>query len=673
MRKLISEAKSTYESKGLLPTLKKGQQYIVIKTNSSKDNIKHNIYEMIGKRKYNIGEFSAKFIVESRESAKATNWRISTEKEQLEDLLNELRKEEVFFDIGANTGLYTLFAKNKTNHVIAFEPYPPNVTELQKNVELNGGGVKIIKKALSNENKSDTFSVPEKNIPGHGHATFSSKKKSGNLEIEAVKGDELIQCEKIPQPNIVKIDVEGSEPHVLEGLKKALKNEECRVLYCEVHLPTDHRPSINDFGYSVPKLWRLIESYGFEIEKIWGRGSPDFHIKAKKKADRILDGGYTFFGSPRAFQSNGRIFVGSISSLGDIQISLISEREHIETKVLEENFNSDAFETDDHASPQVFVRNDGHILAFWDRKIEQIRYKISEFPNNITSFSDVRVIETGGADYASPVQLPNGKMMLFYRGPEVSNHSFYESGDGGETWTDRGCFIEADENRAVYTANYQNGKIIHFVVSNHPRNDGTKRAFDEPHNIWYVKYDSEKEVWQNAAGKCLAESSELPLNLTNDLDVVYNSASNDAEAWLWDILVDENTPKILFATFPDPTDHRYQYAEWSGRKWEVTEITKAGNSLITNANQPEDEYSGGICFDRNDPNSVYASVERQGKYKVKKFTRNERKVWEKKETIGTGFRPEFISNSDKKANPKIIYMNGYYRFFEKFNTDILWG
>jgi len=622
---------------------------------------------------FTVGSYSANFVAENQESIEATTWRINSEREQISSILNELRRDDVFFDIGANTGVYSCFAAQACDEVISFEPYPPNISELEQNVLLNKGEITIIDKALSDESGVISFSAPNENKPGYGHGTFSTDSNS-SIEVKTACGDDLVQSGEIPQPNVVKIDVEGAEPLVLGGLRETLQDERCRILYCEVHLPADHRSSVEDFGSTVTDIWKSIENLGFSVENVWGRGSPDFHIKAVKNKDRIPDSGYTFFGSPRAVYSNGKTFVGSITTTGDIQVSSINHNnnDEIETTILESDFNSDIFETDDHAAPQICVRDDGHVIAFWDRKIGEIRYKISDELGSVSSFGPKQTISSGGADYSSPVKLADGTLMLFYRGPEVSQHSYYTSEDGGETWDDKGPFITTSGDRAVYTNTYKDGSNIHFVVSNHPRNDGSTRDFDSPHNIWYVRYNIANESWYKADDTQIATTAELPIDLVSDLDVVYDSEVTGDEAWLWDIAVENDTPRILFATFPSFENHRYQHARWTGSEWEINEIAKAGGSLIKEGERTEDEYSGGIVFDHDDPNIVYMSTEESlDDFRIHCVSTSDNgRTWERQDEIATGFRPEYVYGNT--GDIRAVYMNGEYKFFEEFDTDIKW-
>jgi len=75
--------------------------------------------------------------------------RWQSERERLTDILEDLCAEDIFYDIGANTGLYTCFAAKHCSHVVAFEPHLQNLVELRQNISRNGGNVMVMDIALS--------------------------------------------------------------------------------------------------------------------------------------------------------------------------------------------------------------------------------------------------------------------------------------------------------------------------------------------------------------------------------------------------------------------------------------------------------------------------------------------------------------------------------------------
>lgn len=115
-----------------------------------------------------------------------------------------------------------------------------------------------------------------------GTAGFETDKGEAMIEVATERGDALVSGDDVPKPTVIKIDVEGAESLVIEGMKESLASEQCRLLYCEVHPSSDEDPSIDDFGSSESELRELIHELGFDIEVIEQR-ERTYHLKAVKR------------------------------------------------------------------------------------------------------------------------------------------------------------------------------------------------------------------------------------------------------------------------------------------------------------------------------------------------------------------------------------------------------
>ena len=223
---------------------------------------------------------SAEFVAENRVSIERTLRRFAIEYDRIERLLTELNDDDVFYDVGANTGLYTCLAADICSHVAAFEPYPPNVSELQQNVARNDGNVSVHELALSNTDGSVGFAVPETASPGYGKASLADD--TAQLEVPTIRGDSLVADDVAPPPNVVKIDVEGAEPLVVEGLEKTLSRQQCRLVHCEVHRPDSSRDSIRDHGTTESEFLDRFTEMGFDTTIIADNGS-EFVVEARRR------------------------------------------------------------------------------------------------------------------------------------------------------------------------------------------------------------------------------------------------------------------------------------------------------------------------------------------------------------------------------------------------------
>lgn len=124
-------------------------------------------------------------------------------------------KNGICFDIGANVGLYTLLFARYSRIVYAFEPLPRNISYLYKTLEINKiKNVIIVPCAVAD--KSGLFWFQEGFDYGAGKLS-----NEGQQPITSVSLDDFVEKSKII-PNILKIDVEGAEFHVIKGAKNLL-------------------------------------------------------------------------------------------------------------------------------------------------------------------------------------------------------------------------------------------------------------------------------------------------------------------------------------------------------------------------------------------------------------------------------------------------------------------
>jgi FkbM family methyltransferase len=127
----------------------------------------------------------------------------------------------VIVDVGAHIGLYTLYALRALNgagKVFAFEPSPRTMSILRDNIQVNGylepGMAQLFPLAVSAQSGDAELSIIQNNS---GHNTlFGSNLASEKLPIQTTTLDEALASE--PRVDIVKIDAEGAEPFILQGM-----------------------------------------------------------------------------------------------------------------------------------------------------------------------------------------------------------------------------------------------------------------------------------------------------------------------------------------------------------------------------------------------------------------------------------------------------------------------
>lgn len=238
-----------------------------------------------GVQSITINGISATFEASLDSGGDVIRWMHRIEKEFLLDLIDELKTNDTFYDVGANIGVFSCFALQRVSdgRVIAFEPYPPNVEQLHRNLQLNEGEdrAEVIEVALMDSRKPVLLAVPNSEEVGSGTIGIATETEGESIRVSGRTGDELVANGVVPPPDVVKIDVEGSESMVIDGLWDTLASESCRLLYCEIHTPAEGRSSVEDYGRSPDEVLEQIRKLGFKVKWRKERGT-EIHVKAKK-------------------------------------------------------------------------------------------------------------------------------------------------------------------------------------------------------------------------------------------------------------------------------------------------------------------------------------------------------------------------------------------------------
>ena len=165
-----------------------------------------------------------------------TYYRASTfsdkEPETLE-WIESFNENSIFFDIGSNIGLYSIYAaKLKKSKVYCFEPSVFNLELLVQNIHLNNvnDNTVILPLALNDKNSIEAFNLSNLSKGG----ALSSFGKNYNQYGEKIniknyyytvgmKLDNLVKYLNIDSPNYIKIDVDGIEHLILNGMTDILE------------------------------------------------------------------------------------------------------------------------------------------------------------------------------------------------------------------------------------------------------------------------------------------------------------------------------------------------------------------------------------------------------------------------------------------------------------------
>lgn len=155
---------------------------------------------------------------------------------------NWVKPDEVFYDIGANVGAYTLVAAlspASQARVVAFEPVALNYAALTENVVLNDASDRItpLPVALDDSTRLDTLHLRILDAGGARHSLGSAEGAEAAVHPQPVltfRLDDLVEQMALPQPAHMKIDVDGSEVAVLRGASRTLADPGLRSVLCEL-------------------------------------------------------------------------------------------------------------------------------------------------------------------------------------------------------------------------------------------------------------------------------------------------------------------------------------------------------------------------------------------------------------------------------------------------------
>ena len=170
-----------------------------------------------------------------------------------------MSRGEVLVDVGANVGMYTVWAaKTRGVRVFAFEPEAENFGLLNRNIVLNslGDSVRAYCVALSDLDGFSELHLSETRAGGSCHSLgervdFNHRPLTPAYSQGCVSArlDQLVRDGIVPAPDHIKIDVDGFEPKVVAGAAELLRAGKTRSLLIEVNQNlADHLQMVADLN-----------------------------------------------------------------------------------------------------------------------------------------------------------------------------------------------------------------------------------------------------------------------------------------------------------------------------------------------------------------------------------------------------------------------------------------
>ncbi len=177
-------------------------------------------------------------------------------------------KKVIFWDIGSNIGLYSMYAalKHSNIEINSFEPSSSNLRVLSRNISINNlvNKININQFPLTDKNKGFQLMMESDFREGgalHSFGRdldFEGKKinTKNNYKIYGFSIDYLINNLEFSIPNYIKIDVDGLEHVILEGAKKVLNNENLKSLLIEIN---------DNYVEQLKNVTDIMDEYNFKL------------------------------------------------------------------------------------------------------------------------------------------------------------------------------------------------------------------------------------------------------------------------------------------------------------------------------------------------------------------------------------------------------------------------
>lgn len=206
------------------------------------------------------------------------------EYEEMNFIYDFLKKDDTFIDVGANIGAHTLMAasKIKTGKIFSFEPSLKALKYLKENVQINNleSLITVIDKVVSNKNGYEKFIIGKHSEVDHIGGQNSMLYET-NM-ISSITLDKYLKTQKISYIDLIKIDVEGAELKVLEGLKDFIAGGKVGLIIFEIN------SNCRSYGYTRDDMFKFLNLNDFLIYTL------NNHNMLSKLTARDINSPHTF-------------------------------------------------------------------------------------------------------------------------------------------------------------------------------------------------------------------------------------------------------------------------------------------------------------------------------------------------------------------------------------------
>ena len=409
------------------------------------------------------------------------------------------------------------------------------------------------------------------------------------------------------------------------------------------------------------------------------------------------DGGWCWFQDERALVHNGRLIVGTVAAgihdptrKGNIEVVTYDLSNASRHRTVLHN----RLQCDDHNSPSLLALGRGRVLAMYSKhgNDNRIYYRRSEQHAGALRWGHEHLFvpsRRSRVTYSNLFALPANdeaprQLFNFYRGYDDSfKPSWMTSEDDGLTWSARRLWIDnpSEQRHRPYVKYASNARdTIHFVFTEgHPR--------DFNNSIFHAFYRN--GAFHDSGGAKIKEITDGPITPHQATQVFAGDENN--VAWTADLHLDSvGQPVVVYSVQKNAAglgranprggqDHRYRYARWDGARWHDHEIAYAGTRLYAG----EDDYTGGICLNPDNPEEVFLSSDvdivsgranASGRYEIHKgVTKDFGRSWSwtaiTENSDLDNIRPLVPSWNQRET--AVLWLRGKYVSYTDFDLDVV--
>ncbi|MDJ0620593.1 MAG: FkbM family methyltransferase [Calothrix sp. MO_192.B10] len=178
-------------------------------------------------------------------------------------LADYLKPGDVFYDIGANIGFFTVLGAHlvgKSGYVYGFEPVPENVQRIRHNLQLNNfSHTTVLENAVSVHTGGGRLLLAQHSGGAMLASAGTPPDFTGAMNVNLACIDDLVAQKALKPPTLVKVDVEGAEIDAFKGMRQTIEKYKPTIIY---EVDDGNKES---FAQKSKALENLISSMGYQV------------------------------------------------------------------------------------------------------------------------------------------------------------------------------------------------------------------------------------------------------------------------------------------------------------------------------------------------------------------------------------------------------------------------